>query len=283
MADSRFISAKQIAEGAKRRAENAAAGRSPDVMQAARHAGETAIRFSAGGGQASARAGGFPGAAGGTAAAFSGVPLPGEVFGSGIKDFITGIGGLLRNPRGAALLGVLSLLWLILGALGPDRLPFPVSLLSWLTFAEGGLYRSLPGMLFGILGKGTVAAALVSLVSPGGPGKVLQGAGKLFPSFAKRGAGGRAVTGVLSAVVIYLLFAGPFRLSAGTTMAGISGLILSLRSLGGGKDFLYRFTEALTARRGANGARLPDPAGQQGLLAGLSAGFAGISILSALF
>ena len=66
-------------------------------------------------------------------------------------------------------------------------------------------------------------------------------------------------------------------------MAGISGLLLSLRALGGGRDFLHRFTEAITAKRGPDGLRLPDTAGQQGLLAGLSAGFAGISILSFLF
>ena len=269
MADSRFINAKQIAEGAKRRAENAAAGRSPDVIQAASRAGEAAFRFSAGGGQPFAPAGG--------------VPSPGKVFGAGIGAFFKGIGGLLRNPRGAVIIGVLALLWLVLGALGGAGLPFPFSLLSWLSFAEGGLYRSLPGMLFGILGKGTVAAALVSLTAPGGPGKVLKGAGKLFPALGQRGAGGRAAAGALSAVVIYLFFVGPFRVYAGTTMAGISGLILSLRALGGSGDFLYRFTEALTAKRGTNGLRLPDTAGQQGLLAGLSAGFAGISILSFLF
>ena len=282
MADSRFINAKQIAEGAKRRAENAAAGRSPDVIQAASRAGEAAFRFSAGGGQAFAPAGGVPGAGGGAAQA-GGVPLPGAVFGAGIREFFSGIGGLLRNPRGALIVGVLSLLWLVLGALGGAGLPFPFRFLSWLSFAEGGLYRSLPGMLFGILGKGTVAAALVSLTAPGGPGKVLKGAGKLFPAFGQRGAGGKAAAGALSAVVIYFLIAGPFRISAGTAMAGISGLILSLRALGGSGDFLYRFTEALTAKRGTNGLRLPDTAGQQGLLAGLSAGFAGISVLSFLF
>ena len=96
-------SAKQIAERAKRRAENAAAGRSPDVITAQSSAGEMV--------QELFPAGSLPGGTGTPAEILS----PGEVFRGGWKSFLTGIAALVKNPRALIFTIVISVLWFFLG------------------------------------------------------------------------------------------------------------------------------------------------------------------------
>ena len=265
-------SAKQIAERAKRRAENAAAGRSPDVITAQSSAGEMV--------QELFPAGSLPGVTGTPAEILS----PGEVFRRGWKSFLTGIAALVKNPRALIFTIVISVLWFFLGvpiagqgAGGGTGLNF----LSWLTFAGGGLNRSIPGMLGGMLGKGTVAAALYSLTEKNGISAVLKGAGSLLSSLKQKGSLRRILPGAFAAVLLYFVFTGKHFASSGMSMAGIAGLILSLRALGGGKGFLYRMIQSVTARV-ENGVRTAVPAETSAMLAGLAAGFAGITAVTTL-
>lgn len=245
MANSQF-SVKQIAESAKRSAENAAAGRSPDVIRASSRPGELAQQFSFGGEV-------IPGISG----------AAGKLAGAAGKGAGAAAAGIFQNPMQLIALGVLVVLWLILGLLGPGG--GLTGILSWLTFAQGGLYRSLPGLLGGILGKGTVAAALLSLLDKNGVSRVTSGLGALPSALKEKGAAGKALPGIVLAVVLYLIFVGPSNVSAGNTMAGIGGALLSLRALGGAKDTLSGMVKSRAMR------------------AGLALGFSGISVLSVLF
>ena len=259
MANSQF-SVKQIAESAKRSAENAAAGRSPDVIRASSRPGELAQQFSFGGEVIpgiSGAAGKLAGAAGKLGGAV------GSQAGAAGKRAGSAGTGIFQNPVKPIALGVLVVLWLVLGLLGPGG--GLTGILSWLTFAQGGLYRSLPGLLGGILGKGTVAAALLSLLDKNGVSRVTSGLGALPSALKEKGAAGKALPGIVLAVVLYLIFVGPSNVSAGNTMAGIGGALLSLRALGGAKDTLSGMVKSRAMR------------------AGLALGFAGISILSVLF
>lgn len=259
MANSQF-SVKQIAESAKRSAENAAAGRSPDVIRASSRPGELAQQFSFGGEVIP----GISGAAGKLAGAAGklGGAVGSQAGAAGKRAGSTGA-GFFQNPVQPIALGVLVVLWLVLGLLGPGG--GLTGILSWLTFAQGGLYRSLPGLLGGILGKGTVAAALLSLLDKNGISRVTSGLGALPAALKEKGAVGKALPGIVIAVVLYLIFVGPSNVSAGNTMAGIAGALLSLRALGGAKDALSGMVKS------------------RAMQAGLALGFAGISVLSVLF
>ena len=266
MANSQF-SVKQIAESAKRSAENAAAGRSPDVIRASSRPGELAQQFSFGGEVIpgiSGAAGKLAGAAGklGGAAGKLGGAVGSQAGAAGKRAGSAGT-GIFQNPVKPIALGVLVVLWLVLGLLGPGG--GLTGILSWITFAQGGLYRSLPGLLGGILGKGTVAAALLSLLDKNGISRVTSGLGALPAALKEKGAVVKALPGIVLAVVLYLIFVGPSNVSAGNTMAGIAGALLSLRALGGAKDALSGMVKSRAMR------------------AGLALGFAGISILSVLF
>ena len=259
MANSQF-SVKQIAESAKRSAENAAAGRSPDVIRASSRPGELAQQFSFGGEVIpgiSGAAGKLAGAAGKLGGAV------GSQAGAAGKRAGSAGTGIFQNPVKPIALGVLVVLWLVLGLLGPGG--GLTGILSWLTFAQGGLYRSLPGLLGGILGKGTVAAALLSLLDKNGISRVTSGLGALPAALKEKGAVVKALPGIVLAVVLYLIFVGPSNVSAGNTMAGIAGALLSLRALGGAKDALSGMVKS------------------RAMQAGLALGFSGISVLSVLF
>ena len=259
MANSQF-SVKQIAESAKRSAENAAAGRSPDVIRASSRPGELAQQFSFGGEVIP----GISGAAGKLAGAAGklGGAVGSQAGAAGKRAGSTGA-GFFQNPVQPIALGVLVVLWLVLGLLGPGG--GLTGILSWLTFAQGGLYRSLPGLLGGILGKGTVAAALLSLLDKNGISRVTSGLGALPVALKEKGAVGKALPGIVIAVVLYLIFVGPSNVSAGNTMAGIAGALLSFRALGGAKDSLSGMVKS------------------RAMQAGLALGFSGISVLSVLF
>ena len=196
----------------------------------------------------------------------------------GIGSFFSGIFRIFRKP--SALIGtvLLAALWFVLARFrGSDSQI--VKILSWLTFSEGGFDRSALGAVGGMLGKGTVAASLVSLFS-GGLKNAVSGIGKLFNGSGEK----RGIVSILLGVVIgglaYLVFVGPENASGATAMAGISGALLSLEALGGGSGKIWELAQSLTSRA-ANGVRTAVRGKCDGLLTGLTIGFALATALSA--
>ena len=183
---------------------------------------------------------------------------PAKVLGSSIGGFLKGIVSLVRDPKSAIVPLIFALLWIALAFLRDSDL-LPVRVLSWLTFAEGGLDRGPAGMLGGILGKGAVAAAFASLFH-GGFGSCLRGLKTLVTGNGGKRGIAEILLGLAAGVLLYIAFAGIKTASAATTMAGIAGAVLSLEALG-------------NVRTAMNGRAA-------GLLTGLTVGFvAGAAVM----
>lgn len=209
--------------------------------------------------------------------AASGVRSPAGGLLDGALSLVRGVAAVVRRP--AALVGalVLAVLWFVLGSLRNSDSPV-VKVLCWLTFAEGGLDRSVPGALGGVLGKGTVAAALVSLFN-GGLKRAGKGVAAVFKGHGEKRSLVSLGIGLLVGAGLYFVFTGPGA-SLRSTMAGLSGTLLSLEALSGDGG-LYSLAEALTGKA-QNGVRTAVRSRCDGLLTGLAAGFALTAALLAL-
>lgn len=203
---------------------------------------------------------------------------PASAVTQGISSFFGGILRFFKNPK--ALIGtvVLTLVWFLLGWLG-DSDSTVVKMLSWLTFSEGGFDRSLPGAVCGALGKGTVAAALVSLFT-GGMKNTFKGVGVFFSGHGEKRDVVCIVIGVVVGIAVYFVFAGTDA-SGKTAMAGVGGALLSLQALGGGSGRIYELAQSLTAAN-TNGIRTAVAGKCDGLLTGLALGFALATVLSVI-
>ena len=196
----------------------------------------------------------------------------------GIGSFFSGIFRIFRKP--SALIGtvLLAALWFVLARFrGSDSQI--VKILSWLTFSEGGFDRSALGTVGGVLGKGTVAAALVSLFN-GGLKELFKGIGALFTGHGEKRSIFSTIFGILIGGAVYIAFVGPDNVSGATAMAGIAGVILWLEALGGGSGKLYELAQSLTSRA-TNGVREAARGRCDGLLTGLTIGFALATALAA--
>ena len=153
-----------------------------------------------------------------------------------------------------------------------------VKILSWLTYSEGGYGRPIAGMVGGILGKGTVAAAILSVFN-GGIGRTFKGLAALFTGKGQK----RGILGILLGIVIgaaaYLFFAGTGA-SKETAMAGIAGTLLAMQAMGGESGKLYDLAKSLTSRK-TDGFRSEVKGKCLGLLTGITLGFAIATVLTA--
>lgn len=195
-----------------------------------------------------------------------------------IGTFMGGISGIFRRP--AALIGVLLLaaLWFVL-ARHRNSDSGIVNLLSFLTYADGGFDRSGIGILGGILGKGIVAAGLLSLPRDGVI-NAAKGIGALFAGPGEKRGILNVLLGIVLGAAAYYVFIGPDNASAATAMPGIAGALLTLEALGSGEGKLYELARSLTSRI-SNGIREEAKGRCDGLLTGLVLGFALATILSA--
>jgi hypothetical protein len=205
------------------------------------------------------------------------VPSPiGGIF-RGIGGYIGGIFKIFTKPLRLICVVLLGVLWVFLAKeRGSDSTA--VSVLSWLTFSEGGFDRELPGTILGILGKGTVGAALISLLSGGLP-KLFKGIGALFTGHGEKRGFFRILFWLVIGAAVYFAFVGEYA-SGETAMAGIGGAILSLEALGGGSGKLYALASSLTAKK-IDGVRTAMRGRCDGLLTGLTLGFGLAAALSA--
>ncbi len=196
----------------------------------------------------------------------------------GIGSYLSGIFQIFKRP--AALIGVvlLAALWFVLAQFRDSESEI-VRILSWLTFSNGGFNRTVPGMVGGALGKGTVAAAFISLFT-GGLKNLFRGIVALFTGHGeKRGIPG-VLFGILIGTAVSFTITG-LNASFGAPMAGIAGSVLSLEALGGGSGKLYTLAQSLTSRK-VNGIRSEARGRCDGLLTGLALGFALAAALTAL-
>ena len=195
-----------------------------------------------------------------------------------IGSFMGGIFGVFRRP--VALIGVLLLaaLWFVL-ARHRNSDSGIVNLLSFLTYADGGFDRSGIGILGGILGKGIVAAGLLSLPRDGVI-NAAKGIGALFAGHGEKRGILNVLLGIVLGAAAYYVFIGPDNASAATAMPGIAGALLTLEALGSGEGKLYELARSLTSSI-SNGIREDAKGRCDGLLTGLVLGFALVTVLAA--
>ncbi len=202
------------------------------------------------------------------------IPGPGKVIGTRVKQFFTSIGAAFKDPKRLIPAFVLAVVWLVLNILQSCGInPVPTRILSFLTFANGGMSGGVIGAIGGILGKGIFAGALVSLIGlfsrKGGAkrsfGETLKGAfGVSLDSLWAY------LTGIGAATLLYLFISGgATRISF---MGGVAASFLAARAaLNNGflKNLLGSFTKS----------KSPSNPSVQGLIRGLSVGFGAAALI----
>lgn len=192
-----------------------------------------------------------------------------------ITSLLGGIGSLFKNPLSLIVTILMAVLWFVLARYKDTDLLI-IRILSWLTYAEGSYGRSIPGMIGGILGMGTVAATYTSLFN-GGIVNAGKGIVALFKGHGKKRSIVCIIIGVVIGGLLYFIFAGR-NISADTAMAGIAGTVLSLEALGGCRGKLYSLVQAVTSKT-ANGVRSAMQGRIDGMLTGMTIGFAVATIV----
>lgn len=202
------------------------------------------------------------------------IPGPGKVIGTSVKQFFTSIGAAFKSPKRLIPAFVLAVVWLVLNILQACGInPIPTKILSFFTFANGGMSGGVIGAIGGILGKGIFAGALVSLIGLFSR----KGGGKRSLGDTLKGAFGVSLdtlwaylAGIGAAMLLYLFISGgATRISF---MGGIAAAFLAARAgLSGGflKNLLGSFTKS----------KSPSDPNVQGLIRGLSVGFGAAALI----
>lgn len=164
-------------------------------------------------------------------------PGPPDPVKSSIRAALNSLRQFLRNPKQLIPMLALGVVWLILSllpALGIN--PWPVRALSFLTFAQGGMYGGVWGAMGGIIGKAVfayfVSVLILPLFSGQNPFKSMgMGFKGLISGLAVQSvnAAAQLMLGIGLALVIFNFFTG--NASSVNSMAGAAGFMLALKVL----------------------------------------------------
>lgn len=203
------------------------------------------------------------------------IPGPLKLIAAEVKKLISAVSSAIREPKKLIPVFILAGLWLILDilqALGVKA--GPVRVLSFLTFASGGMTGGLSGLIGGVVGKGIFAGALLtvvgSLTRKGGAklplGQMVKGAVRVSLDTL-----GPYLTGVGAALALYMVISGGA--VRASFMGGIAAAFLAARSVVQ-SGFVYRLAASFSAK----GKEKAGP-GADAFVRGLSVGFAGAALL----
>ena len=206
------------------------------------------------------------------------IPGPGQVIAGSVKSFFSSIRSAFKDPKKLIPAIVLAVIWLVLNILQACGInPIPTQILSFLTFANGGMSGGFLGAVGGIIGKGLFAGAVGSII-----GLILNksknktGKTSLFGSL-KGALGftgdalGAYVLGAGLAVFLFLFISGGATRMA--FMGGMAASYLAGRSVLT-NGFLTRLLTSFTSKGKTKASPIP-----AGIVKGLSAGFALSSLL----
>lgn len=175
---------------------------------------------------------------------------PFKVLSLGINSLYKNSKTVFKNKRKlipALALAVIWMMLILLRLLGVNAIP--VSILSFLTFAQGGLSPNLFHIIGGVIGKGIFAGLVLSFFSKQSLLINLSGRRKqisnliMSKSLSDLAA---LLIGVGIALIAYNFMAGHASLEM--SMAAVAGCILSLRALGNGTGFLTSFIHSVVAK-----------------------------------
>ncbi len=183
-----------------------------------------------------------------------------------LGSYAGGLFSMLAKPKVLLYSLLMAGLWTVLAILRGSGSEI-VQALSWLTCAEGG-----------ILGKGCTAVLLSTLFS-GGIGNAFKGIGSLFQNEGK-GSLPVFLTGLAAGAACCVGFTG-FANAPASSMAGISGALLSLQAIGRKDGNLYELAGSLTSGK-VDGERIVQNGRAKSLLLGISIGFAIMTAVMAM-
>ena len=193
---------------------------------------------------------------------------------------------MLKDPKQMIPMLVLSAFWLVLSILPVLGInPKPVRVLSFLTFAQGGMYNGTIGAIGGIIGKAVFAYFISSLIIPVFFGRnPFKGAGRGLKGFASgiavqsMHAAASLIIGIGMALIAFNFFTGNASLVNG--MAGITGFILAIKSLSKKGGFLWGLL--LSMASSLSKGRIPNQTAVNRIISGYAVGSAAGIGLSAL-
>ena len=193
---------------------------------------------------------------------------------------------VLKNPKQMLPTVVLGLVWLVLALLGSLGInPLPVRILSFLTFAQGGMFGGVLSAAGGILGKVVVAAFLNAAIMPLFQKKApFSGIGGGIKGFF----GGLAVKSITAVAPLLGGVGASFLLytfmnstqSLQNSMVGIIAFVMLLQNLGRQGGFLWGL--AFSAANSLSKGRTPSYIGVTRCISGMTLGFALGVTLSAM-
>lgn len=143
----------------------------------------------------------------------------------------------LKNPKQLIPVIVLAVFWIALGVLQALEIkPWPLKFLSFLTFAQGGLFGGFWGAVGGIVGKSIFAYFISALLMPLFTGKaskkaIVEGFRRFTSGFKQFSLGVAAalLMGIGAALIVYNFLSGNSTLI--NSMPGLVGFVLALRTL----------------------------------------------------
>ncbi|MBQ2099670.1 MAG: zinc ribbon domain-containing protein [Lachnospiraceae bacterium] len=203
------------------------------------------------------------------------IPGPWKVLISGIKQFFGSLKAVIKHPVSLIPAAILAILWLVLNLLQVNENDSaPVQVLSFLTFANGGMSGGVTGFIGGIIGKGIFAGAVTALI-----GSILHKRGnkrslkdKFLGMFGvSMDTLWAYLTGFGAAMLLYLFFSGgATRISF---MGGIAAAYLAAQSALN-EGFLKRLFSAVTSK----GKTKVGP-GAATMIRGLTTGFLAAALI----
>ena len=193
---------------------------------------------------------------------------------------------VLKNPKQMLPTALLGLAWLVLALLGSFGInPLPVRILSFLTFAQGGMFGGVFGAVGGILGKVAVAAflnaAIVPLFQKKAPFSGIGGGIKgFFGGLAIKSMTAVAplLGGVGASLLLYAFMNSNQSLQ--NSMVGIISFVMLLQGIGKQGGFLWGL--AFSAANALSKGRTPSYIGVTRCISGMTLGFALGVALSAI-
>ena len=204
------------------------------------------------------------------------IPGPGKVIAGSVKSFFGSIAAAFKNPKSLIPAIVLAVIWLVLNILQACGInPVPTQILSFFTFANGGMSGGVIGAIGGIIGKGLFVGAIGSII------RLITNknkSGKRSLSDSIKGAFGFSSDAlgayILGAGLAFFLF---LFISGGATrisfLGGIAAAYLAGMSVLN-NGFLTRLLTSITSKGKTKASPIP-----QGIVKGLTSGFALSSFL----
>jgi len=198
---------------------------------------------------------------------------PLKVLTQGISSLFSNFKTVFKSKRKLIPALALAVIWMVLillRLLGVNAMP--VNILSFLTFAQGGLSPNLFHIIGGVIGKGVFAGLVLSFFSGQNPlqnftSGIKQISNLIFTKSLNEIAA--LLIGAGAALIAYNFMAGQASLEM--SMAAVAGFILSLRALGNRTGFLKSFVYSVVAK--IKRGKQVDTVYVNRIIAGMSMGF----------